>query len=270
MKDFSADLSDIKSIAKRSRFLHSSMKLARDGRGVPAEIILNLPKMHDIFRVLPNTMVPIPVLSDAYDAVVELNREGVQGDVVECGVWNGGCSGLMALANDRFPGPGRRFHLFDSFQGLPQPTSHDTNVVDNFRVDYPGMPLHDEDNGELVAIGACVGANQGAVESFLFDGLGLDRGGVTLHPGWFQDTVPVAAQSIDKIALLRLDGDWYESTKACLEGLFGKVVPRGYVIIDDYGGFPGCRKAVAEEFSKIGFSTDMKYSDENCAYFRMP
>lgn len=264
------DLVDVKSIAKRSKFLHSSFKLVRDGRTVPAEIMLNLPKMCDIFRVLPSTMVPIPVLSDAYDAVVQLNAEDIEGVVVECGVWNGGCSGLMALANARFPGPARRFHLFDSFQGMPQPTSRDTSVLDNFRVDFPGMPLQDEGNGDLVAIGACVGGTQYEVERFLFENLGLDHREFVFHPGWFQDTVPEAVKSIDKIALLRLDGDWYESTTTCIAGLFGKVVPRGYVIIDDYGDFPGCRQAIDEHFSKIDFVTDLKYSGRNCVYFRMP
>jgi O-methyltransferase len=71
------------------------------------------------------------------------------------------------------------------------------------------------------------------------------------HVGWFQDTVPAAAEKIGPIALLRLDGDRYDSTKVCLESLYSNVRRGGIVVIDDYGQFEGCRRAVDEFTSKM-------------------
>ena len=70
--------------------------------------------------------------------------------------------------------------------------------------------------------------------------------------GWFQDTVPRDARSVDKIALLRLDGDFYDSTRVCLENLYPRVVKNGLVVIDDYGDWQGCQRAVDEFLAADG------------------
>ena len=86
----------------------------------------------------------------------------------------------------------------------------------------------------------------------LEDVIGYDRDYLHYHPGFFQKTVPLASDTIGDIAILRLDGDWHASTKVCLEGLYRKVVPGGFIIIDDYGEYAGCRKAVSEFMEEAG------------------
>lgn len=259
-----------KELAKKSLTVHATYKLIRDFRTLPLARIGRPREISAVFRVLPNTMLPMVRLFDAFDAVTALNKEGVEGDIVECGVWNGGCVGLMALADKNTPGPRRKIHLFDSFEGLPQPSTHDIEVVDAFRAKHPELSGTVEEQDKLFATGKCVGEAQPKVERFLTRRLGIDREQLIFHVGWFQDTVPLARKAIGKIALLRLDGDWYESTKTCLEGLYDLVEPRGYVIMDDYGQFSGCRKAVDEFFSGRGIKVDFVYSDGQCAYFRKP
>lgn len=259
---------NVKAFLKKSKTVHSVYKLVRDSRDVPIRKWLNMGQLSSVFRVLPNTMLAMPRLFDAYEAIIAINKEGIQGDVVECGVWNGGCVGLMALANLKEPGPKRRFHLFDSFEGLPQPSVYDVDVIDNFKKNCPGLDLRGESNSSLISIRACVGESQPSVERFLVKHLGINRSDLVFHVGWFQNTIPNAAKTIIDIGLLRLDGDWYESTKVCLEGLFHKVAKGGYIIIDDYGTFSGCKKAVDEFFEKNNIRVNMTQSDSDCVFFR--
>jgi len=87
-------------------------------------------------------------------------------------------------------------------------------------------------------------------KTLLFDKINYPREYVHFYEGWFQDTFPVHAKEINQIALLRLDGDWYESTKLSLEYFYDKVIPGGIIIIDDYGTYQGCKKATDEFFQK--------------------
>lgn len=246
----------IKSLFKRSRLLHAAIKLTKVSLRVPLRRWSDVPRTIDIFRVLPNTMVPPARLMNAYECVRFAEEHGIEGDIAECGVWEGGCIGLMALASERFGGT-RRFHLFDSFVGLPVPAQQDT--------DCPGAK-----SGELIPIGACVGAREPA-EKLFYEVLGIARDQAVFHEGWFQDTVPAAAQSIESLAVLRVDGDWYESTKVCLDGLYDRVVDGGFVIVDDYGTFAGCRQAV-DEFLEV-HAIDrraLNAIDDEGVFFRKP
>jgi O-methyltransferase len=91
---------------------------------------------------------------------------------------------------------------------------------------------------------------------------------VHYHKGWFQDTLPIDSAEIDKIAILRLDGDWYESTKICLDYLYEKIVPRGFIIFDDYGLYSGCKKAVDEFFNSKNDSYYLNFSTWACRYIQ--
>jgi hypothetical protein len=206
--------------------------------------------------MLPNTMVAPARLMNAYDCVRFVEEHGIGGDVAECGVWEAGCIGLMARASERLGGR-RRFHLFDSFVGLPAPTEEDADVSG-------------PKTGELIPVGACVGAREPA-EKLFRDILGIEPDRAVFHEGWFQDTVPAAAQSIESLAILRVDGDWYESTKICLEGLYDRVVEGGFVMIDDYGMFVGCRQAVDEFLADRGISRSILIPiDAEGVFFRKP
>lgn len=240
-------MSNLKQLAKRSRTIHSGVKMAKLAPEVPAAIPGDLRRAHDIFRVLPNTMLTLPALVNVYECVRTVDQEEIPGAIAECGVWAGGAIGLMALANRRYGRP-RQLHLFDSFEGLPQPAEQDLDIVDGFRIEHPEL-APDDGTGELVAIGACAVAAYGDnpladADDLLDRVLEIPAEQYTIHQGWFQDTV--AAADAGPLAILRLDGDWYESTRTCLEGLFDYISPGGFLILDDYGFFAGCSQAVDE------------------------
>jgi len=258
----------LKNFLKRSYPLHSAYKLFRDFRQIPKERLTEIESLRAITRVLPNTMLTMPRLFDLYDLVRQINLQGLRGDLVECGVWNGGAVGLMALANFRYPGPVRKLHLFDSFEGLPQPTKADADIYSNYLLQVKADSAKADDRAQLTAIGACVGASQPAVEEFLIKRLGIKKDDLEFHVGWFQDTVPAARETLGEIALLRLDGDWYESTKICISNLYDNVVMGGFVVIDDYGTFEGCRKAIDEFFDTRQIRPDYVHTDSDCVYFR--
>jgi O-methyltransferase len=143
------------------------------------------------------------------------------GVFMECGVGSGGTALLLALVAKR---RGRAFWMFDTFEGLPAPTANDP--------DYDIAVGH---------TGTCRG-EFGAIRE-MFQRYGVwDR--TTAVKGLFQDTMP--AVTIPPIAVLHLDGDWYDSTKTCLTYLWPQVSPGGVVQFDDYGAWQGCRKAVDE------------------------
>jgi O-methyltransferase len=257
----------IKRSLKKSFAAHSAYKLVRDFGSIPNDKRMRFDALQDVVKVLPKTMLPMPRLFDLFDIVKTANAEGVAGDFVECGVWNGGAVGLMGLANRRFPGPKRIMHLFDSFEGLPPPTVQDTDVFDGY---IASGKANEEAAADLAAIGACKGEGQPVVEDFLVNRLGLSRDELVFHVGWFQNTVPAARKSIGDVAILRLDGDWYESTKVCIDNLFDNLVPGGFLVIDDYGCFEGCRQAIDEFFAARGIAPKWIASDDQCVYTRKP
>ncbi|HEY6180816.1 MAG TPA: TylF/MycF/NovP-related O-methyltransferase, partial [Terriglobales bacterium] len=121
-------------------------------------------------------------------------------------------------------------------------------------------------NGRLSPISRCE-ANLEQVRTFLFDGLKLDRNAVQFHVGWFQQTVPAAAQHLGQLAMLRLDGDWYESTRICLEHLYPKLNRGGVLILDDYYCWEGCRKAADEYRASHGIASRIVPVDNDCCYW---
>ena len=200
-----------------------------------------LTKRYDLPRKLFQTvrghsMCSIQRLDNMYRLAKSVEEKGLAGAVVECGVWKGGCSGVAALVLQE-NGYKRQLHLFDSFEGLPEPGAEDGTEAARYSDGRSG--------GQLRTTGKCVGTQE-EVQQFLFGKLGIDRSKVTFHVGWFQETLPKDHEGVGPIALLRLDGDWYESTKVCLKFLYPQVVSGGYVILDDYGTWAGCRKAFEE------------------------
>jgi O-methyltransferase len=263
-------MTGLRALLKQSRLLHAAYKLIRILPDAPFRSWLRLRRTALIFHVLPNTMVSARGLMQAYDWAEAVEREHIDGDVAECGVWAGGTIGLMAAVNKRWGNRERRFHLFDSFEGLPQPSAYDADVLEEFRKHHPELGLDDGgDPATLTAIGACA-APLDAVDELFDVVLGIDRRQVAIHKGWFQDTVPRAAETIDQLAVLRIDGDWYESTKVCLEGLYDKVVAGGYVGIDDYDEFSGCRRALDEFLASRDVPFRLTVVPGAGVYFRKP
>ena len=197
------------------------------------------------------TMVSLPRLKKLYELGAMLAQDGPDGAVVECGVWNGGSSAMMA-AGIHAQGKVRPFWLFDSFEGLPEPTDKDDAVV---RESYfPGW---------------CTGAVDRVEEAHHH--AGTPESTLQIIPGWFDETVARHADAIGPIALLHIDADWYDSVYTVLESLYAQVVPGGVVVIDDYGSWSGCRKAVHAYFGEeIVVALGLQKIDGNAVYFYKP
>ena len=136
-------------------------------------------------------------------------------------------------------GERRNLWLFDTFEGLPAPTADDP--------DYEIAKL---------LTGKCRGQLEEVRELFLSCGT---ADGVHFVKGLFQDTLPL--NPIDRIALLHIDGDWYDSVRICLESLYDKVVPGGIIQFDDYGYWKGARKAVDEFLQQRGIKQPLRKLD---------
>ena len=183
-------------------------------------------------------LVPMPVYHHTLAMAVDVLDRAVPGDMVECGVFAGAQVAIMATAvMNHENGEGRKVHLYDSFEGIPEAGPHDT--------EQPGVgPLPGGGEGKLVSSGVSVCPAE-AVKSHMarWD---VDAGRLEYHVGWFQDTVEGWPED-HGIALLRLDGDLYDSTLVCLEALYPHLSEGGALIIDDFT-LTGCHQAVLDFF----------------------
>lgn len=160
-------------------------------------------------------------LLNLMDDVVANN---IEGDFIETGVWRGGvCIYMRAYLKDKGI-TNRKVWVADSFAGVPPPTYEQDKGLDLYKVDWLAVPLETVKNN--------------------FKCYGLLDDQVVFLKGWFKDTLHVAP--IDKLAIIRLDGDLYESTMDALTALYDKVSVGGYIIIDDYGAIPACAQAVTD------------------------
>lgn len=150
--------------------------------------------------------------------------------IVECGTWRGGMTfGILEVVPEC-----RNIHMFDSFEGVPVPGEKD------------GTRAQELYNEKLLVAERNVAGYEGVLKTVSYFGY---RDRVTLHKGWFEETVSPEAVGQD-IGILRLDGDWYDSTIVILERLFDRVVPGGVVIVDDYYSWAGCSQAVHNFLSR--------------------
>ena len=220
--------------------------------------------------VRKNTMLPYVNLLTLYEQIIYCERSGLEGDFVECGVWKGGAVGLMASANLKHGSKRRNLHLFDAFEEICAPNED----LDGERAIHEVKKILGEDarvKGELTPLTGIYDKYGGASDidvckSLIESKIGYPVENVFYHKGWFQNTIPERASRINSIAVLRLDGDWYESTKICLEHLYDKVVSGGIVIFDDYGLYEGCKKAVDEFFYSRNENYFLNYSSWACRY----
>lgn len=173
------------------------------------------------------TMIGLYRLDNIEHCITTALKHGVPGDVAETGVWRGGAAIFMRAVLKALGDTDRKVWLADSFQGLPKPDAASYPADRN--VNMWAWP-------QLAVSLSTVKAN--------FARYGLLDEQVCFIEGWFRDTLPTAP--IDRLAVLRLDGDMYESTIVALRSLYHKVSPGGFVIIDDYGAVPVARQAVDE------------------------
>ena len=212
----------------------------------PLKELLKPSKLSLLIKVAPYSLEnSYGVLSNAYDLANDIEKRKIPGAYVECGVWKGGCAATMAAVAHRY-GSGRTTWYFDSFEGMPEPTENDARGRGK--------------TGTMQDImGDVLKASVSDVEDVVFNKLHLPHEKNIIVKGWFQDTLPQNKKAIGQIAILRLDGDWYESTMTALNELYNQVVPGGYVIIDDYGAWEGCRKAVHEFRDKHGITMNLQF-----------
>jgi O-methyltransferase len=171
----------------------------------------------------------------------------LKGDIVECGVWRGGMiAGISFLL-----GNNRHYYLFDSFEGLPKVSEKDGAEAKAWQNDSSSSSYYD---------------NCSAEQDFAKKAMSLaNTKNYSLIKGWFNETLPLFNKT-DAIALLRLDGDWYESTMICLKHLFPKVVTGGIIIIDDYYTWEGCTKAVHDYLSEHQRTEKIQQSSNGVCY----
>lgn len=172
-----------------------------------------------------------PYVDNLYVAEYGLKESGLrQGAYVECGTWRGGMSfGIMETCPRLV-----ECHFFDSFEGLPKPGALDGERA---RIGMgTDVILHDD--------------NSASYEEFLRNVEPFRRGrDIQVHRGWFEETLP-GFRSEHPIAILRLDGDWYDSTMTILRHLFDQVADGGIILIDDYYHWEGCSRAVHDFLSE--------------------
>lgn len=196
-------------------------------------------------RAVPYTMTGVPRLQALIDAVRYCARRGVPGAFVECGVWRGGSVIAMLLTLQELGIDDRDVYLFDTFEGMTEPTEHDVSAHDPPALaDWKEAEKNDR-RAWSELFGEEMFNEQDVRDAVLATGYPEQR--IHFVRGPVEETVPGGAPG--EIALLRLDTDWYESTRHELEHLYPRLAAGGVLIIDDYGHWDGARKAVDEYFS---------------------
>jgi hypothetical protein len=197
------------------------------------------------------TMIGLDRLNSLQECVTKVIREGVPGDLVETGVWRGGAVILMRAVLAAYGDTARAVWVADSFAGLPRP-------------DEERYPL---DAGDVYWQFDALAVSVDQVKAN-FARYGLLDDQVRFLPGWFRDTLPQAP--IERIAVLRLDGDMYESTIVALDALHPKVSPGGFVIVDDYLSHPACKQASDDYRSAHGIDAPIEVVDHTAVLWRLP
>lgn len=190
-----------------------------------------------IQKVQPFTQTSVERLSALCEAVKYVVASKIPGDIVECGVWKGGS--MMAVAHTLLllKDHSRHLHLFDTFEGMTTPSEKDVSLHGDVASEL--LKTHQKEDQDSAWCCASLDAVKAAIDS-----VGYDLEKIHFIQGKVEDTIPEQAPAV--ISLLRLDTDWYESTRHELIHLFPRLSPGGVIIIDDYGHWKGARRAVDE------------------------
>ncbi len=246
----------------------TNYRIINIGRGT-RNIAEKIPISENTWQVIrPNTMLSELRLANISESIEYLVANAIEGDIVECGIWKGGSVALMAhtLLSKRET---RHLHLFDIFDDICEPDA----AVDGERAVREAGGI-EHALGRLIPVKGIYNnkktggaGDEAAVYQLIVNQMSYPAPFVHLHKGWFQETLPLVKKDIAGIALLRLDGDWYASTKVCLEHLYDKVVTGGVIIVDDYGAYDGCRKAVDEYCRANNIHPLHAYVDSECIFW---
>jgi predicted SAM-dependent methyltransferase len=205
-------------------------------------------------KVGPYTMLSIERLYSLWQLAKNICEQNLIGNFVECGVARGGSSALLAYVIKHYSKSPRKLYSFDSFEGMPEPTSDDT---------HGGLAANDTGWGT----GTCSAPEASLVQ--VCEELNVIE---IVKPvkGFFQDTLPLSKNEIGSISLLHMDGDWYESTKSILDNLYDQVIHNGAIQVDDFGFWEGCRKAIEEFQLSKNIKFDINVIDNTGVWFTKP
>jgi len=188
--------------------------------------------------VRPYTMTSEERMASLLSAVRHISTHKIPGDIVECGVWRGGSMMIVAQMLVSLNDTSRKLYLYDTYEGMSVPTEHDKRIG--------GQSAETLLSEAPAQTGIWCYASLEDVKRNLLS-TGYPKENIIFVKGKVEDTIPGSLPQ--SVALLRLDTDWYESTKHELEHLFPLLVKNGLLILDDYGHWQGAKKAVDEYFS---------------------
>lgn len=218
-------------------------------------------RVHDQVEGL--SMVPRYSLDFTWALAIHAIRQNVRGDFAEFGVWKGGCSfGLALVQKEVFGDIVRRVWMFDSFQGLPDAEAIDGAAALQYQQNTESPTYYDNCRASLSeAVREC-------------KRLGLSQySAVSIVPGWFEETVPAQLAILQhrKLALVRIDCDWYRPVRFVLDNVDPLASAGGAVIIDDYYTWDGCARATHDFLSRRSHAYRLRETpDALAAYYIKP
>jgi len=230
----------------------ASMRESLQGCVAPVELPEDEEFRNVFERIRPYTMLSVERLWSLFSHAREICIEDLPGNFVECGVAAGGSSALLSWVVKTHSRRPRVVFSLDTFEGMPAPTDEDR---------HQGVAADDTGWGTATC--------SAPLESLLgiCEQLG-SRSVVKPLVGLFQDTLPVHRAEMGEIAFLHMDGDWYDSTRAILLNVYDQVVPGGFIQVDDYGHWDGCRKAIHEFEAERSLSFRPVVLDSTGVWFR--
>jgi len=224
---------------------------------------INIPQDFDkdsleIYRIVKDlTLMPPGRFLSLIQSVKYIEENNIKGDFVECGVYRGGAVLTIALTLEKFyPNSNRKIWLYDTFAGMTRPTECDVSSKNTKALEKFGIHEISSDSSDW-----CYCSLE-EVQNNIFNNTAYNKDNFQFIKGKVEDTIP--KYSPDKIALLRLDTDWYESTKYELLYLYPILTTHGVLILDDYGHWTGNKKAVDEYFSEKNIKIFLSRTDYSC------
>jgi hypothetical protein len=186
------------------------------------------------------TMTSIERMYSLYQSIHYVIDQQLPGDFVECGVWKGGSSMIIALTLKKLGVQNRVIYMYDTFEGMSAPTEKDKDIYGGAAQTLLDSHSREKDEGVW-----CYSTLDEVKTNMQSTGYPMDK--IIFTKGKVEDTIPHTIPA--QIALLRLDTDWYESTLHELTHLYPLLSKQGVLILDDYGHWQGARKAVDEYFA---------------------
>ncbi len=210
---------------------------------LPAPVLPDDAEFRQLYALVQDyTMLGVERLYSLYKLADQVCRRDLPGDFVECGVAAGGASALMAAVISRHSRRPRRMYACDSFEGMPDPREVDLHMQGQ----------------SATALGWGAGTCAAPVESLMeVCGKLQVQGLVEPVKGLFAETLPLLRRRVPAIALLHVDGDWYDSTRTVFDNLYPLVVERGCIQVDDYAYWQGCRRAVEDFQQQAGLKFNL-------------